>query len=39
MADLVQRHGDRILGVLSCHDRVIVRGRFPELDDAKGMEL
>jgi hypothetical protein len=38
MADLVQRHADRILGVLSCYDRVIVRGRVPGLDYAKGME-
>jgi hypothetical protein len=38
MADLVQRHADRILGVLSCYDRVIVRGRIPGLDYAKGME-
>jgi hypothetical protein len=38
MADLVQRYGDRILGVLSCYDRVIVRGRIPGLDYAKGME-
>jgi hypothetical protein len=38
MADLVQRHADRILGVLSCYDRVFVRGRIPGLDYAKGME-
>jgi hypothetical protein len=39
MADLVQRYTDRILGILSCYDRVVVRGRIPELDYAKGMEL
>lgn len=38
MADLVQRYRDRILGVLSCYDRVIVRGGIPGLDYAKGME-
>lgn len=38
MADLVQRYSDRIVGVLSCYDRVIVRGRIPGLDYAKGME-
>ena len=38
MADLVERYDDRILGVLSCYDRVIVRGRIPGLDYAKGME-
>jgi hypothetical protein len=37
MADLVQRYADEILGVLSCYDRVIVRGRIPEIDYAKGM--
>jgi hypothetical protein len=30
MADLVQRYADQILGVLSCYDRVIVRGRIQE---------
>jgi hypothetical protein len=39
MADLVQRYADQILGSLSCYDRVIVRGRIPELDYAKGMEI
>lgn len=38
MADLVQRYDDRILGVLSCYDRVIVRGGIPGLNYAKGME-
>jgi len=39
MADLVQRYGDQILGVLSCYDRVIVRGRIAEIDYAKGMAV
>src|SRR5262249_12866467 len=39
MADLVQRYADQILGVLSCYDRVIVRGRIAEIDYAKGMAL
>ena len=38
MADLVQRYADRILGVLACYDRVIVRGGIPGLNYAKGME-
>src|SRR5215470_3809716 len=39
MADIVQRYADQILGVLSCYDRVIVRGRLAEIDDPKGMAL
>jgi hypothetical protein len=39
MADILQRYADRILGVLSCYDRVIVRGRIPEIAYAKGMEM
>jgi hypothetical protein len=39
MADLVQRYADQIHGVLSCYDRVIVRGRIAEIDYAKGMEV
>ena len=38
MADLLERYGDRILGVLSCYDRVIVRGGIFGLNYAKGME-
>src|SRR5271166_6049262 len=38
MADLVERYADQIVGVLSCYDRVIVRGRIPEIDYATGME-
>jgi hypothetical protein len=37
MAGLVERYADQILGVLSCYDRVIVRGRLAEIDYAKGM--
>ena len=39
MPDLVERYADQILGVLSCYDRVIVRGRLAEIDCAKGMAL
>lgn len=39
MTDLVERYADRILGVLSCYDRVIVRGGIPWLNYAKGMEM
>jgi len=38
MANLVQRYADRILGVLSCYDRVVVRGQIPGFAYAKGME-
>ena len=38
MADLIQRYGDRILGVVSCYDRVIVLGRIVGFSYAKGME-
>jgi len=38
VTDLVQRYADRILGVLSCYDRVIVRGRIHPLDYPSGME-
>lgn len=39
MSNLVHRYADRILGVLSCYDRVVVRGRIQEIDYAKGMAL
>jgi len=39
MADILQRYADRILGVLSCYDRVIIHGRIPEVAYAKGMEM
>ena len=35
MADILQRYADRILGVLSCYDRVIIHGRIPEIAYAK----
>jgi hypothetical protein len=38
MADLVERYADRIWGVLSCYDRVIIRGQVPGFSYAKGME-
>ena len=38
MAGLVDRYAARVLGVLSCYDRVIVRGGIPGLNYAKGME-
>ena len=38
MATLVERYADRILGVISCYDRVIVRGRIAGFEYAKGME-
>jgi hypothetical protein len=38
MATLVERYADRILGVLSCYDRVIVRGGVRGFDYAKAME-
>jgi hypothetical protein len=38
MADLLQRYADQILGVISCYDRVIIRGAIPGFSYAKGME-
>jgi DNA-binding MarR family transcriptional regulator len=38
MADIVERYSDRILGVLSCYDRVIIRGQIPGFAYVKGME-
>jgi hypothetical protein len=38
MATLVDRHADRVLGVLSCYDRVIVRGGIRGFDYSKAME-
>jgi hypothetical protein len=34
---LVERYGDRISGVLSCYDRVLVTGTLPTVCYAKGM--
>ena len=38
MATLVERYADRVLGVLSCYDRVIVRGYIRGFEYAKAME-
>jgi hypothetical protein len=38
MTKLVERYSDRILGVLSCYDRVIVRGAIRGFDYAKAVE-
>jgi hypothetical protein len=38
VATLVERYADRILGVLSCYDRVIVRGGIRGFDYAQAME-
>lgn len=38
MAHLLERYSDRIRGVLSCYDRVVVRGRIRDLDYVEGME-
>jgi hypothetical protein len=37
MADLTERYSDRIVGVLSCYDRVIVHGSIPLFCYAAGM--
>lgn len=37
MTSLVERYGDKIAGVLSCWDRVIVQGTLPGLCFAEGM--
>jgi hypothetical protein len=38
MSTLVERYADRVLGVLSCYDRVIVRGGIRGFDYAQAME-
>jgi len=38
MSTLVDRYADRILGVLSCYDRVILRGGIRGFDYAQAME-
>jgi hypothetical protein len=38
MATLVERYADRVLGVLSCYDCVIVRGYIRGFEYAKAME-
>jgi hypothetical protein len=37
MSDFVKRHADKILGVLSCYDRVVIMGTIPEVCYAEGM--
>src|ERR1051326_7016634 len=37
MANLIERHGERIVGVLSCYDRVVIRGTLPAVCHAKAM--
>jgi hypothetical protein len=34
---LVERHGDRIAGVLSCYDRLVVTGTLPTVCYVGGM--
>ena len=34
---LTERYGDRLAGVLSCYDRIIVTGTLPGACYAKGM--
>jgi hypothetical protein len=37
MSSLLERHGDQILGVISCFDRVIIHGTLPGICYAGGM--
>jgi len=37
MASLLERYADRITGVLSCYDRVVIQGTLPGLCWAEGM--
>jgi hypothetical protein len=37
MASLIHRYGDRIAGVLSCYDRVVITGTLPTVCYADGM--
>ena len=37
MASLIERHADKVLGVLSCFDRVVIQGSLPGLNFADGM--
>jgi hypothetical protein len=37
MVSLSQRYDDRIAGVLSCYDRVVITGTLPTVCYAKGM--
>lgn len=36
MANLIERHRDRIEGVLSCFDRVLIQGTLPSVGYAEG---
>jgi len=38
MASLIDRHRDQIVEVLSCYDRVVIRGTLPSICHAKAME-
>ena len=37
MASLIERYADRVVGILSCYDRVIVRGSIAGFNYAEGM--
>jgi hypothetical protein len=37
MATLIERHGNQIVGVLSCYDRVVIRGTLPSVCYANAM--
>ena len=37
MGNLIDRHRDQILGVLSCYDRVVIRGTLPSVCYANAM--
>ncbi len=37
MPTLIERHGDKIRGVLSCFDRVVLTGTLPDLCHAEAM--
>src|SRR5271167_2638335 len=37
MVSLIERYDDRIAGVLSCYDRVVITGTLPTVCYAKGM--
>jgi hypothetical protein len=37
MAMLTERHTDRLAGILSCHDRIIITGTLPGVCYAQGM--
>jgi hypothetical protein len=37
MANLIERHREQILGVLSCYDRVVIRGTLPSVCHVNAM--